>query len=211
MEIFLEKLRGQPTKKGVRRLETKINVDWDTERKKGFLELVQAMQAERNFAFVSQDDKFIMVTDASNHSIGGCLIRNTGKGEKNKESPQEIIKMGEIIRLFSKTLKKAERNYSTIEQELLAIIIAIVDNKHLINTSRHDLEIYCDHTNLESIRKFKKMRSRHVKWFEVLSDVKNTIKYITGKENELADYLSRPNMKEAKSESTILSYEGKFL
>jgi hypothetical protein len=44
-----------------------------------------------------------------------------------------------------------------------------------------------------------------------LSDIKFTIKNHTGKENELADYLSRPNIKEAKSESTISSYEGKFL
>jgi hypothetical protein len=64
---------------------------------------------------------------------------------------------------------------------------------------------------LESIHKFKITRSRHVKWFKVLSEVKYTIKYITGKENELADYLSRPNMKDANSESTILSYEGKVL
>jgi RNase H-like domain found in reverse transcriptase len=109
------------------------------------------------------------------------LIRKTGKGEKHKESPQEIIKSGEIITFFSKTLKKAERNYSPIERELLAIIIGIADNKHLINTSRHDLEIYWDHAILQSIRKFKITQSRHVKWFEVLSDVKYTIKYITGK------------------------------
>jgi RNase H-like domain found in reverse transcriptase len=141
MESSLEKLCRQPTRKGTPHVESKKQVDWDTESEKRFLELVNAMRAQQNLAFVIQDDKFILVTDASNDSFGGCLIRKTGMGEKNKELPQEIIKSGEVITFFSKTLKKAESNYSTIERELLAIIIGITDNKHLIDRSRHDLEI----------------------------------------------------------------------
>jgi Reverse transcriptase (RNA-dependent DNA polymerase) len=71
MEIFLEKLREQFTKKGARRVESKINVDWDTESERRLLDLVNAMRSQQNLAFVSQEDKFILVAVRQTILLGG--------------------------------------------------------------------------------------------------------------------------------------------
>ena len=56
------------------------------------------------------DQPFTLQTDASNHGLGAVLLQTDCHGQKK------------AVAFISRTLTPAERNYSTTEKELLAIV-----------------------------------------------------------------------------------------
>jgi RNase H-like domain found in reverse transcriptase len=97
-----------------------------------------------------------------------------------------------------RTLKVAERKYSTSKRELLAIETGINFNIHLLNSSESELSIYCDYANLSNIAKFKIRKMRHFNWFNIFESVKYLMLYVAGNENLVADFLAQPNPCDAK-------------
>ena len=115
---------------------------------------------------------FKLTTDASNVAVGSVLSQN------NKP-----------VAFYSRTLNSAERNYSTIEKELLAILNStkhfrpyLFGRKFLIET---------DHKPLVWLYKIKEPNSRLIRWKLKLEEFDFTIVYKRGKENFVADALSR--------------------
>lgn len=93
------------------------------------------------------------------------------------------------IAFYSRTLNSADRNYSTIEKELLVIVETtkhyrpyLCSNKFLIET---------DHKPLVWLFSLKDPNSRVTKWRLRLEEFDYEIKYKKGKENTVADALSR--------------------
>jgi hypothetical protein len=82
---------------------------------------------------------------------------------------------------------------------------AIESNRHYILSSKQKLLILTDHANLVSIKKFLMKKNRHLKWFEVLADVKYQMAHIQGALNVIADYLSRTEKTQtAKPKNALL-------
>ncbi|MBJ4082669.1 hypothetical protein JGD51_25585, partial [Salmonella enterica subsp. enterica serovar Typhimurium] len=73
---------------------------------------------------------FILTVDASNIAIGAVLSQGEPGDDKS-------------VAYFSKSLNKAERNYSTTEKECLALIRAVEHFRHYLY-GRH-FTIYGDH------------------------------------------------------------------
>ncbi len=63
------------------------------------------------------ENEFIVEVDASSYGIGGIL--------KQKVDEKELI-----VKNVSTTLNTAEKNYSTIEKEFLAIVFTLKELKH---------------------------------------------------------------------------------
>lgn len=97
------------------------------------------------------------------------------------------------VALDSRQLTPAEQNYPTHEHELLVIVWAL--KKWQNNLSGSFSTIYTDHktlTNFDTQRDLSKCQAR---WMEFLSQYNYEIKYIKGKDNSVADVLSRiPSM-----------------
>ena len=68
--------------------------------------------------------------------IGGVLSQ---KGDYGTIHP---------IYYYSKTLSKAEVNYSITEKELLAIKTAFTEWRHLLQGAKHKIIVHSDHRNL---------------------------------------------------------------
>jgi RNase H-like domain found in reverse transcriptase/Reverse transcriptase (RNA-dependent DNA polymerase)/Integrase zinc binding domain/Chromo (CHRromatin Organisation MOdifier) domain/Retroviral aspartyl protease len=119
---------------------------------------------------------FTVTTDASGFAIGATLSQDHGKGEQP-------------IAFMSKKMLSAERNYAVHEQEMLAIICALKEWRHYLYGKK--FTIITDHKSLTYFVSQPNLSSRQARWQAFLSEFDFDIVYRAGKENVLADALSR--------------------
>lgn len=119
---------------------------------------------------------FILTTDASNHAIGAVISQGTIGNDKP-------------IAFASRTLTKSEENYSTIEKELLAIRWGCKYFRPYLFGRKFVL--YTDHQPLTYGLNLKTPNSKLIKWRLELEEYDYEIKYRPGKQNIVADGLSR--------------------
>lgn len=118
---------------------------------------------------------FQLVTDASLNALGAVLQQN-----------------GHPICFASRTLNDHERNYSATEKELLAIVWATNYFRPYLYGVK--FEILSDHQPLRWLfvkSQCKELNPRLYRWIIKLSDFNLTVNYLKGKDNQIADFLSR--------------------
>lgn len=123
-------------------------------------------------AYPDFEKPFTLTTDASNVALGSVLSQNNRP-----------------IAYYSRTLNSAEKNYSTIEKELLAILASVRHFRPYLY-GRH-FTIFTDHNPLCWLYKIKEPNSRLVRWKLKLDEYQFDIQYKKGRENSVADALSR--------------------
>ncbi|CAF2747692.1 unnamed protein product [Rotaria sp. Silwood2] len=149
---------------------------WTNKQHTAFLTLKEALLTAPVLRLPDFNLTFIVVTDASLTAVGGVLMQNDGEGERP-------------IAYESRKLNDTESRYPVHEQELFAIIICL-------RAWRCYLEgmtflIRTDHKSLQHISTQKHLSRRMVRWVEYLQQFNFKIEYKSGKENLVADALSR--------------------
>ncbi|GJZ16607.1 putative nucleotidyltransferase, ribonuclease H [Tanacetum coccineum] len=86
-------------------------------------------------------------------------------------------------------LKIHEKNYTTHDLELGAVVVALKTWRHYLYRTKS--VIYTDHKSLQHIFSQKELNMRHRRWIELFSDYDCEIRYHPGKANVMADALSR--------------------
>ena len=94
------------------------------------------------------------------------------------------------VAFFSKKLSPAQRNYSVIEQELLAILLALQHSEVYLPSHCPVIEIYSDYHPLQFFNKFKFKNQRLTHWSLLLQEYNLDVKRIKGKDNAIAECLS---------------------
>ncbi|GJW91598.1 putative reverse transcriptase domain-containing protein [Tanacetum coccineum] len=116
-------------------------------------------------------ENFIVYCNASHKGLGAVLMQN----EK-------------VIAYASRQLKIHEKNYTTHDLELDAVVFALnIWRYYLYGTM---CMVFTDHKSLEHILDQKELNMRQRRWLEFLSDYDCEIRYHPGKENVVADALS---------------------
>ena len=120
-------------------------------------------------------------TDASDHVVAGVLSQQY----ENNWHP---------VAYFSKSMSPPERNYEIHDKELLAIVRSLEMWRAELEglQCRDRFSIYTDHRALEYFMTSKKLNARQARWAEFLSRFNFIIRYRPGRNNTLADALSRP-------------------
>ena len=93
--------------------------------------------------------------------------------------------------LFKKKLDKHQKNYSTIEKECLALLLSLQHFDVYVGSLAHPLVVYTDHNPLTFINKMQNKNQRLMRWSLMLQEYNLIIKHIKGKDNVIADALSR--------------------
>jgi len=157
----------------------KEKFEWDDERRAAFKKLKEILTSPPVLAYPDHDKPFFVECDASNYAIGGVLSQ---QGEDGTLHP---------INYYSKTLSKAEVNYSITEKELLAIKTAFTEWRHLLQGAKHKITVYSDHRNLLFATKPQLLTPRQIRWQELFASYWFEIIYRPGNKNGKADALSR--------------------
>jgi ribonuclease HI len=114
----------------------------------------------------------VLCTDASDMAIGAVLMQE-----------------GRVIAYESRKLNNAELNYPVHEKELLAIIHALKVWRHYLLGSEFKIET--DHQSLRYLTTQANLNRRQSRWMELMQEFNFEIQYVKGKENVVADTLSR--------------------
>ncbi|WVZ70741.1 hypothetical protein U9M48_019384 [Paspalum notatum var. saurae] len=110
--------------------------------------------------------------DASGVGIGGVLM------QENKP-----------VAYFSEKLSGPVLNYSTYDKELYALVRSLETWQHYLWPK--EFVIHSDHESLKHFRSQVKLNRRHAKWVEFIESFPYVIKHKKGKDNVIADTLSR--------------------
>ena len=138
-------------------------------------EVKKSIADDALLALPTSKDKFILTTDASCIGIGAVLSQVQNNQEK-------------VISYYSSLHNAAQKNYSTTEQELLAVVSAIdYFRPYLIGNK---FELRTDHKALVYLFKCKDLKTRLMRWSLKLQEYQVEINYLKGEEN-FTDILSR--------------------
>ncbi|GKB39637.1 putative reverse transcriptase domain-containing protein [Tanacetum coccineum] len=100
-----------------------------------------------------------------------------------------LMQSEKVIAYASRKLKIHEKNYTTYDLELGAVVFALKMWRHYLYGTR--CTVFTDHKSLQHILDQKELNMRQQRWLELLSDYYCDIRYHTGKANVVADALSR--------------------
>nr|GFA15652.1 putative reverse transcriptase domain-containing protein [Tanacetum cinerariifolium] len=94
-----------------------------------------------------------------------------------------------VISYASRQLKIHEKNYTTHDLELGAVVFALKIWRHYLYGTK--CIVFTDHKSLQHILDQKELNMRQRRWLKLLSDYYYEIRYHPGKANVVADALSR--------------------
>ena len=87
------------------------------------------------------------------------------------------------------TLTKAEVNYCTTDKELLAVFYSV--KKCEVYVLGHAFLVCTDHKPLLHLQTIRDFVYKRFQWIKYLEEMNTKIRYICGKENIIADFISR--------------------
>ncbi|GJU87750.1 putative reverse transcriptase domain-containing protein [Tanacetum coccineum] len=100
-----------------------------------------------------------------------------------------LMQVNKVIAYASRQLKIHEKNYTTHDLELGAVVFALKIWRHYLYGTK--CTVFTDHKSLQHILNPKELNIRQRCWLELLSDYDCEIRYHPGKANVVADALSR--------------------
>ncbi len=155
---------------------------WGPEQKRAFDESKLLLQSSQVLVHYDPNREIVMNCDASPYGVAAVLAHTMKDGS---ERP---------IRFVSRTLAPAEKNYSQLEKEALAIIFGVKKfHQYIVGRS---VRIRTDHKPLTGLFGSQKgvpvmAAARIQRWALLLAGYEYTLEYRSGASNGDADALSR--------------------
>lgn len=122
---------------------------------------------------------FKLEVDASAVGAGAVLLQEDAEGVDHP------------VCYFSRKFNKHQLNYSTIEKETLALLLALQHFEVYVGSSSLPVVTYTDHNPLVFLSRMYNHNQRLMRWALIVQDYNLEIHHKKGSENVLADALSR--------------------
>ena len=148
-------------------------------RKQAFCKMKYLLCSEPVLTAPNFSKPFRLAVDTSDVGAGAVLLQID---DENIEHP---------VCYFSKKFNIHQKNYSTVEKETLALILAVQHFDVYISSSSKPIVVYTDHNPLVFLHKMKNKNRRLLNWSLMLQEYNLQIEHIKGKDNVCADALSR--------------------
>jgi len=145
---------------------------WTPECQRSFEHLKQLLTTTPILSIADPDKEYVVCTDASKEGLGGVLMQE-----------------GKVIAYESRKLKEHEQKYSAYDLELAVVIHALKMWRHYLMGRKFLL--LTDHHSLTNYFSQPTLNARQARWTYFLSTFDFDIKHLQGKENRVADALSR--------------------
>jgi putative transposase len=147
----------------------KVKFEWRREHQDAFEQFKTLISKETLLTFPNFNEPFHIYTDASKYQLGAVIMQN--------DKP---------IAFYSRKLNSAQKKYTTGEQELLSIVETLKEFRNILFGQR--IVIHTDHRNIL----YNKLSSdRIIRWRLLLEEYGPEYVHISGKDNVVADALSR--------------------
>ncbi|XP_028785068.1 uncharacterized protein LOC114740980 [Neltuma alba] len=153
-------------------IKKSVGFKWDKEQDVAFIRLKDKLCSAPVLVLPNFNKTFEIECDASGVGIGAVLMQE-----------------GKPIAYFSEKLNGAALKYPTYDKELYALKRALENWQHYLWPKQ--FVIHTDHQSLKHIKGQGKLNKRHARWLEFIETFPYVIRYKKGKENVVADALSR--------------------
>nr|GEV12196.1 putative reverse transcriptase domain-containing protein [Tanacetum cinerariifolium] len=153
-------------------MNQKVKFKWGDKQEEAFQVIKQKLCSAPILALPKGREDFVVYCDASIKGLGAVLMQR----EK-------------VIAYRSRQLKVHEKNYTTHDLELGAVVFAQKNWRHYLYGTKYTM--FTDHKSLQHILDQKELNMRQLCWLELLSDYNCEIRYHLGKANVVADALSQ--------------------
>lgn len=171
----------------------KREIQWTPEGKAAFQKFKEQLSNATLLAYPQENAKLVLKTDACGTCIGGALH-------------QVVNNELEPLGFYSSKLSDAQRSWGTYSRELLAIYKSI---KHFEDQIEGRIcTVYTDHmpiTHAFKQKAIEKISPQHLRQLHYISQFTTDIRHVKGKDNVVADFLSRIN--EIKCNSITTCYQ----
>ncbi|XP_012827660.1 PREDICTED: uncharacterized protein LOC105948946 [Erythranthe guttata] len=169
-------------------LEKEAVFDFDSACLQAFTFLKEKLTQSPIMITPNWEEPFEIMCDASDYAVGAVL-------------GQRRDKIFKAIYYSSRTLDQAQKNYSTTEKEMLAVVYAVDKFRPYILGSQ--VIIYTDHAAIRYLFAKKDAKPRLIRWVLLLQEFDLEIRDKKGSENVVADHLSRLILEEVPPEGNI--------
>ena len=148
----------------------------------------QLIMKETLLTYPDFNKRFDIQTDASHLQLGACISQD-----------------GKPIAFYSRKLSPAQTRYTTTERELLSIVETLKEFRNILLGQQ--LKVFTDHQNLT----YKQNNSERVmRWRLYIEEYSPDLTFIAGKDNVVADALSRLPRTDDVTEDTVDAYYNIF-
>jgi hypothetical protein len=172
---------------------SKKRISWKPSDIEAFEKIKSLLCGELILQHVNPDKPFVLRVDASQYAVGATLEQLIG--EDRAPTPEDVqVKRTVPVAFMSRKLTGSQRNWVPREQETYAIILALQKWESWIGLQ--PILVLTDHKALESWAKEvldtpSGPIGRRARWHQILSKFDLSVGYIPGRENTIADLLSR--------------------
>ena len=166
----------------IRRLNEQLKnkeFKWGAEEEEAFQKVKDGFRDEQILILHDPEKQTWVHADASDYALGSEISQLDENGRRRP------------VLFYSRKLLPAEMNYSTADKELLAIVQTMKKFQHYLRGIKYPVIVKSDHRNLRTFMTTKELNARQARWAEELSSYNFVIEHIKGKENTVADALSR--------------------
>ena len=153
-----------------------VRFEWTSACAEAFEKLKTCLTTAPVLALPTDDDRYVLDTDASDVGLGVVLSKITNEGEKP-------------IAYGSRLCNGAERNYNVTRRELLAVIFGLKTFRQYLLGRR--FIIRTDHAALQWLKKTPSPIGQQARWVEQIEEFDYTIQHRPGAQHSNADAMSR--------------------